>query len=378
MHAAADRPTSTATRRRNGTPAIAPRPARPGGRHVHLGDHLDRSGPAPSDLYLPTVERRRRTTALIGGLTACGSRQTVLAPGLRTWWRLPISTVHVHLHRTQDLPRALPVAITPATRLIVHLRGSSEAPQRSGADATLTTRLVGGPIEGWLLRRASLVVTNSERLAKVASGAGARRTLVLSDAPVPRPAGLPASPTRPLPDRHGRRLVSVGPLVARRRSSALVEMLATLPGDVHLILIGTGPDRLTIDRAARRLGVGDRVAVIPTASHATVAAHLAHADVVVSASLAGDETPELLLAMAAGRPVVFTAIEGLARHLTPGLDGSLVAPADTPALARAVARLLADPALGAILGASAQRRTRAHGWDTVAGRLLDELEELDG
>lgn len=343
------------------------------GRHVHLGVRLTSAVPAPTDLYLPTVERRRRTGALIEGMAACGVRQEVLQPSFLSWLRLPASTVHIHLHEVQDLPASVTAAFAPATRLVVHLRGSSDAPQRSGAAGTLTSRLVGGPAERWLLRRAGVVVTNSDRLAEVAADAGARRVLVMPDAATPVPAGLSTHPARPLPERDGRRLVSLGPLVARRRSTALIEVLATLPGDVHLVLIGTGPDRLAIDRAARRLGVADRVAVLPTASHATVAAHLAHADVVVSASLAGDETPEVLRAMAAARPVVATAIEGVTRHLTAGLDGSLVAPADTAALGRSVARLLADPRLAASLGASAGRRTRALGWDALGARLLDEL-----
>lgn len=343
-------------------------------RHVHLGTHLATTDPLATDLYLPTVERRRRATALIDGLAACGVRQEVLGPSLRSWLRLPSSTIHVHLHDSRDLSRGLVAAAAPATRLVVHLRHSAHAPQRSGTDATLASCLFGGPAERWLLRRAALVVTNSDRLADVAADGGARSVLVLADAPTPPPAHLPATSVRPLPDRPGRRLVSLGPLVARRRSTALVEVLATLPADVHLVLIGTGPDRLAIDRVARRLGVADRVAVLPNASHATVAAHLRHAEVVVSASLAGDETPELLLAMAAGRPIVATAIEGVTRHLTAGLDGSLVAPADTAALSRSIGRLLADPGLAATLGASAHRRTLAQGWDVLGGRLLDALD----
>lgn len=368
MRAATTVPTTTT----RDTSMPGPTGRRPVGRHVHLGAHLTPAAPVATDPYLPTVERRRRAAALIGGLTACGVSQEVLDPSLRSLVRLPSSTVHVHLHGPNELSYGL-VAAAPTTRLVVHLRHSAHAPQRSGIDASFASRLLGAPAERWLLRRAALVVTNSDRLADLAADAGARSVLVLPDAPTPPPRHLPTTSVRPLPDRPGRRLVSLGPLVARRRSTALVEVLATLPSDVHLVLIGTGPDRLAIDRVARRLGVADRVAVLPNASHATVAAHLRHAEVVVSASLAGDETPELLLAMAVGRPIVATAIEGVTRHLTAGLDGSLVAPADTAALSRSIGRLLADPALAATLGASAQRRTRAQSWDVLAGRLLDAL-----
>jgi glycosyltransferase involved in cell wall biosynthesis len=56
--------------------------------------------------------------------------------------------------------------------------------------------------------------------------------------------------------------------------------------------------------------------------------------------------------MAAGLPVVASRLSGIPELVTDGVEGLLVPPGDAVALADALARLAADPALRARLGAS--------------------------
>ena len=142
-----------ATTTRHDLPSARVTDGRANRRHVHLGAHLRVPDPAPADLYLPTVERRRRTAALIAGLATCGVRPALLDSPVRSWMRLPSSTVHLHLHAAGELPHGLVAATATGSRLVVHLRSSTLAPQRSGADATLAARLLGAPTERWMLRR---------------------------------------------------------------------------------------------------------------------------------------------------------------------------------------------------------------------------------
>jgi glycosyltransferase involved in cell wall biosynthesis len=64
----------------------------------------------------------------------------------------------------------------------------------------------------------------------------------------------------------------------------------------------------------------------------------------------------LLEAMALGLPCVATAVGGVADIMTDGETGVIVPPEDPPALAEAIAGLLADEARAARLG----RAARAH------------------
>jgi glycosyltransferase involved in cell wall biosynthesis len=58
----------------------------------------------------------------------------------------------------------------------------------------------------------------------------------------------------------------------------------------------------------------------------------------------------LLESMAAAAPVVATRVGGTPEAIEDGVNGLLVPPADSGALARAICRLLAEPALAARLG----------------------------
>jgi glycosyltransferase involved in cell wall biosynthesis len=66
----------------------------------------------------------------------------------------------------------------------------------------------------------------------------------------------------------------------------------------------------------------------------------------------------VLEAMAAGLPVVASAVGGLPEMVSDGETGFLVAPGDAAGLGDALARLVADPALRARMGAAGRRRAR--------------------
>ncbi|MDP8922148.1 MAG: glycosyltransferase family 4 protein [Chloroflexota bacterium] len=103
-----------------------------------------------------------------------------------------------------------------------------------------------------------------------------------------------------------------------------------------------------------------------------LAAYLCAADVVALPYRAATSSGLLLAARRFGRPVVATAVGDLAELIVDGVSGLLVPPRDPAALAAALDRLLANPALAAHLGAEGQRTTLAEGgWDVATRRTLD-------
>jgi len=149
-------------------------------------------------------------------------------------------------------------------------------------------------------------------------------------------------------------VLSIGRLRAPKDFLTLVRAVARLePGSFRLLIAGDGPDRQLIAAEVRRLGLDETVALL--GARDDIAALLSAADVFVLSSTSEGFPMSVLEAMAAGLPVVASAVGGVPEAVD-AATGALVPPRDPAALARALATLVADPALRERSGAAACRR----------------------
>lgn len=144
----------------------------------------------------------------------------------------------------------------------------------------------------------------------------------------------------------------------------------------RLLLVGDGPDREVVERAIEPLGT----AAIALGHRDDVMAVLDASDVVVSPSVVDAFPTVLLEAMAAGVPIVATAVGGIPEIVVNDETGLLVsAPADLDELAGALGLVLEDSALRARLGRAG--RTRYEREFTAAswvGRMRELYRDLLG
>jgi glycosyltransferase involved in cell wall biosynthesis len=84
----------------------------------------------------------------------------------------------------------------------------------------------------------------------------------------------------------------------------------------------------------------------------------------------------VLECMTTRTPVVATNVGGLPEVVEHDRTGLLVPPRDSAALAEAISRILADPALGRRLAAAAAERMHGYTIDTVAERFAMLYEQL--
>lgn len=123
----------------------------------------------------------------------------------------------------------------------------------------------------------------------------------------------------------------------------------------YLLLVGlynpTDPYYLRIRQLIGEKNLGQRV-IVPGAS-ANVAQVISMMDICVSPSLSEGFSNAVLEYMASGKPVVATNSGGNPEAITDGINGVLVPPGDSAALAEALADLLRYPHKGASLGARA-------------------------
>lgn len=227
-----------------------------------------------------------------------------------------------------------------------------------GADAyTLKGRLARRVKRG-VLGRASAVLPVSDDIA---------RTLELpTDVPVLRMGVDTAAIRQQVGERRPEKglLLSIGRLADKKGVDVLLQAMADVPG-VRLEVIGDGPERERLEGLAEELRVADRVHFAGKQPREGVLEALARADVVAIPSKVGaggdkDGTPVVLCeAMAAGVPVVASALGGLAECLDDGETGVLVPPDDVPALTHAleaVAERTVDLEAMGKAGAEAARR----------------------
>ncbi len=150
---------------------------------------------------------------------------------------------------------------------------------------------------------------------------------------VPEELGLPP----------GCRLLGiVGRLIASKRHVRLVQGLAQVPEDVHLVVIGDGEVRSEIEAEAKKLGCADRVHLVGTRTD--VVRYYQAMDLLMVTSDSEGLSNAILEAMACGTPVVANSFcGGCDEVITGGRDGWLL-PMDTPErVATAIRQALESP-----------------------------------
>lgn len=150
---------------------------------------------------------------------------------------------------------------------------------------------------------------------------------------------------------------------------ALVEVAKAHP-DVHLTLVGDGPERQRFEQVAAATGVDGMVTFAGYRSQADVAAFLADTDVFVLPSFAEGVPVTLMEALGAAVPVVATQVGGVSELVDHGVNGYVVRPGDSEPLARALIELLDDPERRQRMGDAGRATVTAEfASATEAGRL---------
>jgi glycosyltransferase involved in cell wall biosynthesis len=178
------------------------------------------------------------------------------------------------------------------------------------------------------------------------------------------------------------RILSIGRLVPKKGFDVLLRACGELRRrgvDFELRIIGGGQLRDELLKLAKEERIADRVQLAGSMSQEEVVVELAAAEVfalspVVMPDGDRDGIPNVLLeAMAAGVPVVASAVSGIPEVLTDGVNSRLVPPARPDLLAGVLAELLCDAQQRARLAAAGQQFVRAEcSWS----RAVIPLREL--
>lgn len=182
---------------------------------------------------------------------------------------------------------------------------------------------------------------------------------------VPEPDG--GVMTRPAP---GVLVGGVGRLTDQKGFARLVEALEAVP-DAHLVLVGDGPGRPALERAARDRGVADRLLVtgwVPDARR-----WMSALDILAMPSRWEGLPLAILEAMHAGLPVVANDVGSVADAVVDGRTGFVVDPDDQSALEGRLRELVASGALRREMGARARARAQEEFTATAMARRYEDV-----
>lgn len=328
-------------------------------------------------LRRPLVYLRLLFTALSlsGGIR--GARRSVLHWGLAAYAARVMErqrTRHIHAHFANN---AASVAFF-ASRLI----GASFSFTAHAFDLFADPLLLGEKV-----RAAAFVVAISEynrRFLEEYVPEEAERVKVVHCGIDPREYSAPGrmgSIRRP-------EILSIGQLVEKKGFPYLLgalKRLAEKGTPFHCTILGDGYEKEKLARMVEAYGLQNRVQLAGPVYQDVARSYLFVADIfvlpcVVAANGDRDGIPVALMeAMAAGLPVVSTAVSGIPELIHHGDTGFLVPPRDEEALAEALEELLADQELRERLGARGRDKVvREFNLEKSALQLRDLFGECLG
>lgn len=282
----------------------------------------------------------------------------------------------VHVHRSKEhWLAALANRLTGTPRPLVRTRHIVQAIRPHA-------------LNRWLYGRATdLVVAVSEAIRRQCVGAGlapAHRVTTLPgavDGERFRP-GNAGAVRRELRVAEGMPLIGLLSGFRVMKGHAIVvdaaERLARAGRPFHLVFVGRGPFEAAIRERTDRAGLADRVSFLGFVQDP--ARLVGGLDIALYPPLESDGMSRALFEyMASGRAVIASRVGAAAEVLEDGVTALLVPGGDAPELARALERLLADPALRESMGHRAA--TLAHARYTgacVAAELVERYRGLAG
>jgi glycosyltransferase involved in cell wall biosynthesis len=265
-----------------------------------------------------------------------------------------VDVVHINLASYGSTYRKLVIAACAArfgVPYVIHLHGGSFGAFWSSCGAWLARR-IDAMFEG----AARVIVMSQSAVDLVAERLPACRASI-----VVLPNAAPRGRPRTL-DRHDRlRILFLGKLGPLKGIAELVAALDLVRSEPAWSATIAGDGAVAETRSmVDRLGLSARIAVPGWLGDVEVARALESADVLVLPSHVESSPLAVIEAFAHGLAVVATPVGAVPQLVDDGNTGVLVPPGDARALADALRRLIADPALRRRLGANANAFHERH------------------
>jgi L-malate glycosyltransferase len=161
------------------------------------------------------------------------------------------------------------------------------------------------------------------------------------------------------------------PIKDHKTAIRAIALAANRDPRIRLFIVGDGPERSSIEQEISLQSMHGRVVLVGCRSD--VPRLLAAADVFLLTSVSEGIPVTIIEAMAAGTPVVATAVGGVPELISDGVTGLLAPRGDEAALASALVRLLGDGELRTRLAEQARHRAET---EFSEQRMMTDYERI--
>jgi glycosyltransferase involved in cell wall biosynthesis len=174
-------------------------------------------------------------------------------------------------------------------------------------------------------------------------------------------------------------VLTVGHLIHRKGIDVVIAALSAARDRgvrLHLVIAGEGPERENLMQQSREHGISDQVCFLGNQSHRQILSLMKSCLLFVLASRAEGMPLVIAEAMACGRAVVATNVDGIPEIVQDGTTGLLVPAEDPASLASALIKLYSDRGFRDALAEKGKEWAfREYNWAGIANRYLGIIEE---
>lgn len=173
--------------------------------------------------------------------------------------------------------------------------------------------------------------------------------------------------------RYEKQIIFAGRLSKEKGILTILETIKELPSDIHLLIIGSGPEENTVVEFTKNkenvhfLGYQPKEKTIPLIRGSTA---------LIQPSFAEGISATLLEAMACKTPIITTNIGGNKELLGNNNVGILIAPGDSKILLKKIVALVNDKNLQEKISASAYTEVQKYDWSNIGQRYIDLYEKV--
>jgi glycosyltransferase involved in cell wall biosynthesis len=169
-------------------------------------------------------------------------------------------------------------------------------------------------------------------------------------------------------------LITTSRLVTKNRTGDIIESLKFLPEEVKLVIIGSGKLEERLKEVAEDTGVAGRVRFLGHMPYEEIPQYLQASDIFVRPSISEGFGNSFVEAMAAGLPVIGTAVGGIVDFLKDGETGLVCEVKNPESIAEQVKRLMDDKELREKIVTNGRGLAEEkYDWDLIASQMRSRV-----